>query len=158
MAAETAREVDELAREAAGWFATGERDDGSRYVYLKDEAPSWIGDLVYEAHGGLFLPDDWRYECIQDALYAIADGGDEDEHEFADRVDVYTGDLLAWVASNLNRPGYCDEAQSEGIAEEGIDVIRLITLGQYMERREVYGLTYRALVDHAETLEDEAGE
>jgi hypothetical protein len=42
-----------------------------------DGAPPWFTDVCRHAHGGM-MPDDWRYEFIQDALSAIEDGADED--------------------------------------------------------------------------------
>src|SRR6266516_1712460 len=118
MPAETTT-LESLAREAAGWFETAERPDGESFTRTKDGTPEWVTDLVREAHGDDFLPDDWRYATISDALNFLADDGDPDDAgEFADQaVDVYTGARFAWLASNLNRAGYVDEA----VAEFGYD-------------------------------------
>jgi hypothetical protein len=146
--------LQETAREASGWFETATREDGSRFVRTKDGAPEWVKDLVHEAHGD-FLPDDWRYNVIQDALLWIADSDDPEDSagEFADgAVDVYTGARLAWLASNLTRPGYVDEAREEFGADTDSDITEQIGLGQYMEASEVYGLVLQAL----ETVTEEA--
>lgn len=139
--------VQDAARAAAGWFEGRTRDDGSRFVTLRDGAPEWIRDLVYEAHGD-FLPEDWRYACIAAAVDAIAEDEDADAGEFADdQVDVYTSDRLRWLSSNLNRAAYCDEAAEElghdMSREDGI--VGLIGLGQYQEASEVFGLVLRGL-------------
>jgi hypothetical protein len=141
------------ARKAAAWFTTTTRGDETITV-LKDDAPEWVSDLVFAAHGSDFLPDDWRYEKIGEALDFIADSDDPEDGygEFADgAVDVYTHDRLAWLSSNLNRPAYCDEAVEE-LGSESSDIIERIGLGQYYEANEIYGLVLRAL---EETIEEE---
>lgn len=148
-----------IAGEAYGLFERRTRDDGEEFTTLdSDTAPGWLRGLVREAHGDL-LPDDWRYEAIRDALgdIELADGRDLDdlEHEFADRVDVYTGALLAWLASHSSRVGYCDGAQSEGLTPDNPDVVSLIRLGQYMERREVFASVAQSLAERLEELEGE---
>ena len=143
---ETAQEA---AKVAYSWFETAYRVEGdsdTRYTRCKDGAPEWVRDLVQSAHGD-FFPDDWRYDCIQAACEFIADNEDYEDMsgEFADsQVDVYTGRRLAWLASNLYRAGYCDEAVEDlGIGQVGI--IDMIGSGQYQEASEVYALVYRAL-------------
>src|ERR1700675_250302 len=107
----------ECAREVAAAFETARRvedDPESTYVRRKDDAAEWTRDLVYAAHAD-FGPDDWRYACIWSAAEAVAEYETEDDAqdgrgEFADGyVDVYNAARLEWLASNLNRAGYCDE-------------------------------------------------
>lgn len=147
-----------LADEAYNWFETAYRDearrDETRYIRLKDGRPEWIHDLVHSAHGD-FGPDDWRYECIRAALNAIDENeGDEDSHDFADsHVDVYTGARLEWLASNLNRMGYCDEAVSEGLVQADADIAERVGVGQYVEAQEVYGLVLEALQERLDDVE-----
>jgi hypothetical protein len=150
--------LQETAREASSWFEVATRDvsgdlpEDARYVRTKDDAPEWVKAIVYEAHGD-FLPDDWRYNVIQDALLWIADSDDPEDSagEFADSaVDVYTGARLAWLASNLTRPAYVDEARAEFGADADSGITELIGLGQYMEASEVYGLVLHALETVAE--------
>ena len=140
----------ELAGIAYDQFETRTRDGSDEsFVTLKDTAPDWLRELVHEAHGDM-LPDDWRYECIQDALGFIHDNdADEDSsHEFADQaVDVYTGSRLAWLASHLNRPNYCDEAADEGLVSPDTDIVTRIGVGQYMEAQEVYASVVSSLQD-----------
>lgn len=136
--------IQDLASEAQGWFTTKQRDNGGEFFTLKDGAPEWVKDLVHKAHGE-FLPDDYRYRWTLGALEFIADSeGDpmDDAAEFADlAVDTYTGDRLAWLASNLQRPGYCDQVvQDFGSMPDPGDIVSLIGCGQYVEAEEVYGL------------------
>lgn len=140
--------VQELAREAAGYFETAAREDGGRYVRLRDAneaatgAPDWLRDLVYAAHAGM-LPDDWRYACIQGALSAIAetDWCDPEDlrHEFADNyVDTYDDCRIEWLKSHWYRADYCDDAVDEGLCSPTETIIARIGMGQYMEASEVY--------------------
>lgn len=127
----------------ADMFETRKRDDGTEFVALKDGVPEWALDFVREAHGTEWMPDDYRYETIREALWALADmdeGQDVDElaTEFADDTNPYNYDLLKWLASNLRRASYADEAQDEGLCSPDMDLYQRIALGQYMERREIF--------------------
>lgn len=161
--------IQTLAAEAASWFETarratgdtetGPRDDGERFVRTKDGAPEWVGGLVYAAHGGDFLPDDHRYAMIRSALDWIAENGyDEDDgaqHEFADaEVSVYTGERYAWLASNLNRQGYINQAVSDLGVEPTANVAEMIGWGWYMEAREVFESVAGSLEAEAEKREE----
>ena len=144
--------VQEIAAEAGQYFETAKRDNGDYFIRTKDGTPDWVRDLIRAGHGEDFLPDDWRYKTIMHALEYIADTeGDplDGGGEFADTwgVDTYTSDRIAWLGSNLNRIGYCDEAAEEFGPNEtsGDGIIGQIGLGQYVEALEVYNLVYDAL-------------
>jgi hypothetical protein len=128
------------------------RDTARDNLPPADEAPQWFLDLCHEAHGGM-MPDDWRYEFIQDALNAPADGADEDRLD-QDALYPYTADRLDWLASHLDRPGYCDEAAADAGGPPA-EVLAFVTLGMDREMREVFGLV-RAKLE--EIAEDEAVE
>lgn len=142
--------IQDLAREASSYFERAYRVDGdedSAYVRTKDGTPEWVRDLVQSAHGEMF-PDDWRYDQIENALDHIADSDDPEDsrHEFADNaVDVYNAARFAWLASNIDRQYYCDEAQNEFGIDPDATITDRIGLGQYFEADEVYGLTLQAL-------------
>lgn len=137
------------ARELRESFEARIAHDGSTFWTLKDGSPAWMTDAVRAAHGGM-LPDDQRYAFVVDAAEAIAEMAEGDDtsdraHEFADDVDVYTSDLLAWVASHLDRVGYCDEAQDSGLVGPETDFACRLMAGQYVERRETFELLFEAL-------------
>ena len=141
--------VQELAREANSYL----RRDRERDILLPaDGAPQWFTDLCHAAHGGM-MPDDWRYEFIQDALSAIEDGADEDRLDL-DALYPYTADRLAWLASHLDRPGYCDEAAAEAGGPPG-DILALVAWGMDRELREVFE-SVRARLEEIAGDEDEA--
>lgn len=126
------------------------RPNGEAYLFLKDESPQWMKDLIRAAHtdpssGDLMLADDWRYRFIDDVIDKIADSsGDAEEmdEEVRDCIepDVYTNDLFSWASSNLLRRGYCnealEEAQDNGIRINYID--ELLMDAQMRERYKVY--------------------
>lgn len=139
--------LETIAREAYDALEWCKRDDGSEYVARKDNAPEWVQDLCYAAHGDM-MPDDWRFRCIYSALGSIADDGyDEDgdnAHLFADsHVDIYTTTLTVWLGSHGSRPGYVDEAAEDFGQADGIT--QAIQRGQYAEAIEVYNLVADAL-------------
>ena len=150
---------DQLAGQAYDAFERRTRDDDTGYTTLRDDAPEWVQELVREAHGD-FLPDDWRYASIRSALseihdngYSGADEAREMAHEWADgNVDAYTGHRLAWLASNLNRAGYCDDAADDLGFDPSQGIIQLIGLGQYRESEEIWAAVVDALEEHAAEL------
>jgi hypothetical protein len=83
-------------------FETRTRDNGETFVALTDDAPEWLRDAVYDAHGGL-LPDDWTYAACSNLLDLLAECDDVDaDPYFDDDVDVYTSDLLDWARSHTS--------------------------------------------------------
>lgn len=120
------------------------RANGESFICLKDDTPEWMTDAVREAHGGM-MPDDWRYRLIRDALFAIATAADDDDEDYFDdrlseeldgAVDVYTGRLTDWLASNIERVGYCDEDDARGSGPFD-SITRWIMCGQLCELREI---------------------
>jgi hypothetical protein len=144
--------VQQLAAEASAFL----RRDPHRDILLPaDDAPGWFTELCRHAHGAM-MPDDWRYEFIQDALGALADGADEDRLDL-DTLYPYTADRLGWLASHLDRPGYCDEAAEE-MGGPPADILAFVAWGMDRELREVYELIRGRLEDQAEEQEDEDAE
>lgn len=155
--------VRRAARIAAPLFYTTNAKDHpdkrQGIILVKDDAPEWVSDLCHKAHqdgsdsiGLGMLPDDWRYVFISEALDAIAESDDDadlDElaYEFADDVDIYTSKLTEWLGSRADRHGYVDEAREEFGEGSLTGIMGDIARGQYMERREVFGLVLDALAD-----------
>lgn len=146
--------LSELARQLSESFERRARDNGEKFYTLRDGSPQWMTDAVHAAHGDM-LPDDWRYEAIALAADTLAQAEDDDlddlGHEWADgAVDTYNADRLRWVASNLNRPYYVDDAREEGLIEPGADLLTQLGVGQYQELREVWSLLVEHLTEMAE--------
>lgn len=143
--------IKEMAAEALSHFETRERC-GERIVVLKDDAPSWVHQLVRHAHDDM-EPDDWRYLFILKSLSSLERGdfnGSELEPSF------YHRSLTSWLTSDGRRVAYCDEAREEfGLGgdaaseEYGLDcdTLELIQVGQLLELREVFSLVKEYLED-----------
>lgn len=117
----------------AEYFETKTRDNGEKYVTLKDERPEWLLAAVREAHCHT-LPNDWVYaECLA-AAEAYDEGTvSEDIHDHVDaRVDVYTRDRYQWAADFCLTDLYSyAEGELEdcgGVSEDKVDIAS--TLGQ----------------------------
>ena len=97
------------------WFERKTRGDGSTFYSLREVdgqyPPDWLHDAVRDAHDDE-MPNDWRYDTIHSIVLALEDGSDRDE--IADSlVDVYTSDLIGWLAGNTSRLAYVDDAAAE---------------------------------------------
>ncbi len=150
--------IQQLAAQAVAALHKQTRNNGEEFWSFKDGSPEWMTDAAHDAHGDM-MPDDWRYEAIRDALltlqHADDDGSPDDLRdqvsEWADAdTDVYNGHLSAWLATNLNRAGYVDDAISEfGWPEQGL--FKALAYGQMQERFEIYNL----LIDALEAIADD---
>ena len=105
------------------------------FYTLTDDAPEWLTDAVREAHDDEG-PNDWRFETCYRIALAIdeteepADGLDVGDfaNTTADSLtDVYTSDLLTWLAGHLGRVSDVDDASDD--PKDGI--VEVIRYGQY---------------------------
>lgn len=137
--------IQKLAKELYDNLAT---NDGG-FIKLKEDAPEWMATVCVKAHDD-FMPDDWRYKFIYECASKIADCEGEEQLNEARcdfEPDIWNVDLLRWLASNLARPSYCDEAKE--IYGDGSGIMYLIGYDQVYEKQEVFGALYRALEDIA---------
>jgi hypothetical protein len=124
------------------------RDTQQGKVLPQKEAPQWFMDLCHHAHGDM-LPDDWRYEFIQDALNALENDGDDESGPRLDDLYPYTADRLNWLVSRLDRHGYCDEAAAD-MGESPKQILDFVALGMDRELREVSDLVRERLEEIAD--------
>lgn len=106
---------------------------------------------------------DFAYEAVRDALQFLADTDDdepltadrirEQSHEFADaHTDVYTADLVKWLASApLQHGPLCDEAAEELGDGSYLGLEKHLQHGQY----EAYQRALDAVADNWEDEEEE---
>lgn len=116
-------------------FETRTRDNGERFVTLKDGSPDWMHDAVRDAHGGM-LPDDTRYCMIERVADLLADSEDWDDLELDGLVDDYTAALTRWLASHIERVRYCDDAMTD-MGTDFRDTANLLQWGQLQEYQEI---------------------
>jgi len=145
--------VNELAKEALGWFITDTRDNGEEFVKTKEGRPDWLKNLIFTAHGGM-LPDDYRYKFIENSLQYIADQ-DEDADDLdcpEIEADSYTSELTKWLHSRNDRVCYLTEALETFGIKDGFAALQL---AQLREREEVY---HSVLSSLRELCENQKGE
>lgn len=134
-------------------FERRTREDGAEFLALKSGSPEWIGEAIQAAHGD-FLPNDWSYKLIAAVVEDVAErlrddpAADLDDMrpEVIDQaIPVYTADRLQWLASNLNRVGYCDDAAAEGLVSEDAGIVDRIAAGMVAELEEIFSAVVDAL-------------
>jgi hypothetical protein len=84
------------------------------------------------------------------------DSADLDDlaHEWSDgNVDDYTHARLRWLASDLNRANYCDDAAGEFGSPDG-GIIERIAWGQFAEAREIFDSVRRSLEEHWDEINE----
>lgn len=147
-------------QETAAAFASAlderTRADGATFYCLKDGSPEWMAEAVRAAHGDM-LPNDWSYQAVRGAVMALEEAaryGDADEiddrrEEIIDGlVDVYHGDLCAWVSSAASRGEFCTDAMGEYGQPESF--LNLLQWGQSLEYQQVFGAVVEACKAQAE--------
>lgn len=143
--------IESLAADFARRFEGAVRSDGTKYRRVKDDEKSEeLTDLIHAAHGDM-LPDDWKYQFIEEALDAIAEDGEDADME----PSTYYGALGAWLGSHAERFGYCDEARQEW-GGDFRDTAHLLALGMYAEQREVLASVLASLEALVEAAEEAA--
>ena len=139
--------VQELARILADSLTTQERN-GKTITVTKDDKPEWVVDVIHAAHGNL-LPDDWTYEVVGEVAELLADGDDDSDIE----ADIYTHDLLQWLAEYPNAADAVDEWYDETGEPRGA-LIEQLQQGQYKAKRDIFYAVESALEELA-TEEEE---
>ena len=149
--------IQELASEYASLFITKTRDNGDKFLCLKDKSndekltdnDACLSQFIYMAHDGM-LPDDYKYQFIHDALEAIAETDDIDDISL--EPDCYNRDLLKWLSSNLIRASYVDRAMEEIHPYDNL--WQALSNGQYLEKEEVLQSVISSLNEIIESQED----
>lgn len=145
-------ELDELAAHANSFFVAKQRSGGETFWSLKTPHPEWVLEMVHKAHGDI-LPEDYKYLYVVEALDALEEGRNPEEPEL--EPDIYTGELLKWIGSGIERPFYVDEAVGMyGHSDQGI--VSDIAMGQLYEMEEIFRIVVDALQERLEAIE--AGE
>jgi hypothetical protein len=150
----TMKTLQDFAREFSRAFESGKRDSGAVFRKLKDDAPSWAQGVCRDAHDSArMMPDDLRYEMIEQAADALAEFDDVDEARDSLEPDVYTNDLIAWLASRNDRICYVDDARRD--YGDGGTTEQMIAAGQLAEKHEVFDSVHAALTELVESQDEE---
>jgi len=145
--------IQEKAKELFEAMEKRKRADRKEYYCLKDDAPSWMVDVIHKAHGDR-LPNDSIYEVVNEVAAELADSNpDTDLDELREVIaeiepDVYTSDLTSWLNETPYNVYYLDEALKEGI-KDGFD---LLSRAQYLFKQEVANALLEALAQLVEEV------
>ena len=138
--------VRDLASKMSAAFVgrTRTNADVEAFRTLRDDHPQWMTDVCRAGHDhGNILPDDHRYQFIEECVDSLVAADDADEARINLEPSVHTGDLTRWLASRPNRFGWMDEASKElGPFENFEDHIRT---AQRLEMEETFDQVLAAL-------------
>ena len=74
--------------------------------------------------------------------------------EFTDSaVDIYNGARLNWLADDLSRVNYMDDAKSEGLIDGSADILEQIGVGQYVCIEQMARIILDAWLDNKDDAE-----
>lgn len=137
--------IQEKAQYYLDLLVEGKRQDGATYLYFEDHDKTQ--PLSYAVHNqGEYLPDDYKYTFLQQALEIIANSAEDDLDCPQLEPDIYTHDLTKWLHSNPQRYYYTDQyIQDFGPPEGDNPTITLLQGGQVLEMEEVFHLTLNFL-------------
>lgn len=145
--------IQTLAAEMSRSFTFANRPNGEEFRKLEDDAPAWMTTVCRKAHDDAnILPDDWRYEFIEQAVDALAEHEDTDDALDALNADVYTHELTGWLHSRTNRVFYLNEVLAEyGTMKDGL---LLLSAAQVDEKHEVFHQVLAALQEELDSREE----
>lgn len=133
-------EAIKLLEELSKSFYTVQLEDRRNRVCFKNDK---YQDLFRDIHGTEMLPDDFRYSKIRNLINSMLEysahieGGEglivallDFENEIIEReIPIYTFDKLHWLASNIHRVKFCDEAVSDGYCADNASLLERIDSG-----------------------------
>lgn len=104
-----------------------QRDNGETFVFMTDNRPEALHTAMYEAHGES-LPKDWIFATFAELLDKITEYDAETVEELRDKgydheiidscVEIYTHDLLQWLASDIDNLDYMSRVMAESVYVE----------------------------------------
>lgn len=101
------------------YFERRERHNGGHFYATTSDAPDWVQEAVRDCHGDM-LPNDWVYEKCAHIFSSYEHDYDptaslDSVFEIADSlVDIYTHQLISWLAEVSDATAEFDEALAEG--------------------------------------------
>ena len=133
------------AKTAQSYFERNPHDNWA----TKLDAPEWVKNMVRSAHGD-FMPDDYRYNWIYNALDAFQNDTPDVAIDCLEP-EPYYNQRASWLASNVNRAQYVNEIIEMGC--ESDDVMDMIGYGQLQEMRETYESVHSSILTQSALLE-----
>ena len=125
-------------KEIGSKFECKTRDNGEKFWVFNGDS-----DFIREIHGTDILPDDWRFEKIDELVDKLQEYDFESVDRLKDKgldyeiidnlVDTYHGDLLTWVSSNLHRANFVEDFVDEMGRSKHFSLFKALQGGQYIE-------------------------
>jgi hypothetical protein len=102
-------------------------------VVTTDGAPSWLQDMIYEAHDGA-MPNDFVFETVYEVLDILAYMDENPEHavELELQPDIYNHDLIEWLKVP-HALSWADEAV-ERYGSDSSGIAQLLMDGQLLHK------------------------
>lgn len=151
--------VPQLAKQMHESLERRESGDKRQEYFLKEGSPQWMRDVVFAASDNTSFYT--VYDFVNEAVGVIADCED-DEDEIRDAIneieaDVYTAELTAWLAENVNHVNFISDVLSE-FGEDIGDGFQLLAAAQAEHKHQVANAVYEALKALADGEEDDDGD
>lgn len=136
--------ITKKAEKYSKMFVTDTRVNGKEFVKLTDNASEDLKNSVREAHYSK-LPNDWIYGTYADLMQKVSEYDLETFEQLEDvryeivdgYVDIYTANLTAWLAEDIDNVGYLTEVIEDGENEDITDGFKLLARAQYKAIDEV---------------------
>lgn len=148
--------VQTAAKEVLAALHVRKSGDNRDEYFLADGSPDWMSDIMLAGieDTSLYI----AYEFGHEALEAIA-RADADESEIREEIDqieadIYTREVLNWLAENLNHVSWMDEVMNNGLWEDG-SALDLLQSAQAMHKHAVAWAVLNALEARAGDMPDE---
>lgn len=134
-----------IAQEMLNNMEQKERTNGDKY-YCNKKQIEWQTKIIRKAHEEA-LPDDYKYEFINDALCALTDCTPGEEEEAINEIepDCYTSNLTGWLHSRNDRAYYLTQALEEFDSKDGFQAL---SIAQQIEKQDVARLVLEGIKEY----------
>lgn len=131
-----------------------EFDNGIKRLIVKNDAPSWVAEIIHDAHD-TSMPRDDVYDVIGRVVDHLYNNDVEDIDEARESIteiepDVYTHDLLKWLSSNLGNVDYLGQAAEIGIT----DGFQLLAYAQTLFIQEIGDSLLNSIENYMDEIEE----
>jgi hypothetical protein len=146
--------VQKLARWMHDSFEVRQSGENRSEWFLRDGSPEWMRDVIFAGSDDTSFY--YAYEFAHEAIEAIANADDEDSIRDAFNElepDVYTADLTAWLAENVNHVYWLTQVLEDLDIKDGLQALMA---AQAEHKRHVAEQVLQALIDYSGEWEDPA--
>ena len=144
--------IQQVAQDVCDQFEIINKNGKQTYHMKTPGDPVWIAEMIRDCHYDGMLPDDFTFENVYQFCKEIAQlDPNKDPREIEVCCDTYTGELLAWLSSNLARCDFVDQALADYYhPHDGTDFFTILGLAQEKELDNILFI----VIDHLENRID----